>query len=329
MQRVQRSAVSHPGPLSIPARHMAQVSDRKHHKEPAHARGGARHAKFRFDKKPKLPDTRLKDGEEGAGVTDRRETILAMVRQQGRVRAEDMARVLNTSVQTIRKDLRALEAEGQITRFHGGAVPRAGRDYIDYEVRRAIAAPQKRAIGRAAIERIPRGATVFVNAGTTTEAAVRAIQPGSGLTVIADNVNLANIIRKIDGVTTMIAGGKVRAADGAVVGATAVAFLDQFRADYALIGAAAIGREGALLDFDLDEAMVVRAMIRNAGRVAVLADSGKFGATAAVRIGDMRDAWALVTDRCPGGVRRLCQSAGVEVVETAAATLPRAVDRSA
>lgn len=261
-------------------------------------------------------------------MADRKDTILAMVRQHGRVRAEDMAQVLGTSVQTIRKDLRELEAAGEVTRFHGGAVPRAGREYIDYDVRRAIAAPQKRAIGRSAIEKIPNGATVFVNAGTTTEAAVRAMRPGSGLTVITDNVNIANIIRKIGGITTMIAGGEVRAADGAVVGAAAVAFLEQFRADYALIGAAAIGREGALLDFDLDEAMVVRAMIRNASHVAVLADSGKFDATAPVRLGNIADAWALFTDNCPPGMRALCQRCGVDVVEPARAETDPPLDRS-
>ncbi|MHA3976798.1 DeoR/GlpR family DNA-binding transcription regulator [Halovulum sp. GXIMD14794] len=259
----------------------------------------------------------------------RKDTILAMVRQQGRVMAEDMARALNTSVQTIRKDLRELEAAGQLTRFHGGAVPRAGREYIDYDVRLSIAAEVKREIGEKAVGLLPRGATVFVNAGTTTEAAARALRPGMGLTVIADNVRIANITRQIPGITTMIAGGEVRAADGAVVGATAVAFLDQFRADYALIGAAAVGPEGALLDFDLDEAMVVRAMMRNATHSLILVDSSKFEATAPVRVGDVRDAQALVTDRCPGRIRALCNSAGVDVVEAVSATDEHAANRIA
>ena len=125
---------------------------------------------------------------------------------------------------------------GELSRFHGGASLKAGLEYLAYDLRRAIAAPAKEAIARAAIALLPPGASVFINAGTTTEAAARAMQDCPRLNVIADNVNIANITRKYSGISTIVAGGEVRSADGAVAGAAAVNFLDQFSADYALIG---------------------------------------------------------------------------------------------
>lgn len=251
-------------------------------------------------------------------MTVRQDTILALIRSQGKVRVEDLAQLLNATPQTIRKDLRMLEAAGHVSRFHGGASLRAALDYVDYDLRRTIAAPAKAAIGAAAVAALPQGATVFINAGTTTEAAARALSGDKRLTVIADNVNIANITRYISGVTTIVAGGQVRPADGAVVGAAAVGFLEQFRADIALIGAAAVGDDGTLMDYDLDEGLVARAMIRNAAKSFLLVDESKFGRSAPVRIGSVADAALLVTDRFPDrGPRAICAQKGIEILETA------------
>lgn len=256
-------------------------------------------------------------------MTARHDTILALIRSQGKVRVEDLARLLNATPQTIRKDLRMLEAAGHVSRFHGGASLRAALDYVDYDLRRTIAAEAKAAIGAAAVAALPQGATVFINAGTTTEAAARALNGDKRLTVIADNVNIANITRYITGVTTIVAGGQVRPADGAVVGAAAVGFLDQFRADIALIGAAAVADDGTLMDYDLDEALVARAMIRNAAKTFLLVDESKFGRSAPVRIGSVAEAALLITDRGPSpAVRALCTRQGIEIRETTPARRP-------
>lgn len=261
-------------------------------------------------------------------MTPRQETILALLRQHGRVLVEDLSTRLATTPQTIRKDLRALEQAGQATRFHGGARLRAGQAYLAWDIRRAMAAREKQAIGAAAAAMLPQGASVFINAGTTTAAAARALPEGMGLRVICDNVNIANITRKIAGVTTIIAGGEVRAADGAVVGAAAVSFLEQFRADYALVSAAAVTPGGDLMDFDLDEVMVARAMIRNATNPVFLADSGKFDASAPVRIGHVSEMAAVITDHCPSaGFRAVCEARGVALHEVTSADAP-AVEQS-
>ena len=253
-------------------------------------------------------------------MTSRQDEILTLARRHGRVWVEELAAHLGTTPQTIRKDLRQLEAAGELSRFHGGASLRAGLDYVAYDLRRSIAAPAKDAIARAAVAELAPGASVFINAGTTTESAARALDRAPRLKIITDNVNIANITRKIAGISTIVAGGEVRASDGAVVGAAAVAFLDQFQTDVALIGAAAISPDGALLDYDLNEAMVVRAMVRNARRVILLADATKIGGAAPVRIGHMTDMDMFITDHCPDpGLRDLCAQAKVTLVETAPA----------
>ncbi|WP_112323108.1 DeoR/GlpR family DNA-binding transcription regulator [Oceanibium sediminis] len=249
-------------------------------------------------------------------LSDRQDMILALLRQQGEVVVDDLASRLQTTPQTIRKDLRALARHGYATRFHGGATLRPGQVYLDYDTRARVAAGAKQMIGVAAARMLPRGATVFLNAGTTTEAVARALTGNHRLSVITDSVHIADILRKLPEVSVIIAGGAVRGADGAVVGAAAVSFLEQFRVDYALIGAAAITADGDLMDYDLDEVMVARTMIRNARDAFLLADGSKFGVNAPVRVAHLSDTTALITDRCESAaIRELCETHGVDLQE--------------
>ncbi len=247
----------------------------------------------------------------------RQKEILTRIQAQGKVWVEELVTALGTTPQTIRKDLRILEEKHLILRFHGGASLLAGVEYLAYDTRREIAAGAKQAIAAATVRLLPDNATVFLNAGTTTEAVARAMGQGARLRVITDNVNMANILRQIPGVSTITAGGEVRPSDGAITGASAVAFLSQFRVDYAIIGAAAIGGEGHLYDFDLNEAEVVRTMISRAAHVILTADATKFAGRAPVRIGHLSEIHTFITDRCrPAKIRQILTQSDTSLIET-------------
>jgi DeoR/GlpR family transcriptional regulator of sugar metabolism len=55
--------------------------------------------------------------------TQRRQAILAEVRQARAVSAEDLARRYGVSLETIRRDLRGLRDRGLLERVYGGALP--------------------------------------------------------------------------------------------------------------------------------------------------------------------------------------------------------------
>jgi DeoR family glycerol-3-phosphate regulon repressor len=103
----------------------------------------------------------------------------------------------------------------------------------------------------------------------------------------------------------------VRSSDGAIYGESAVDFIRQFRADFAVIGAAAVAPDGALLDYDLHEASVTRAIIAGARNVILAADSSKFGRMAPVCFGQMEQIEMLATyPDCPDELRDLCKDSG-------------------
>jgi len=251
-----------------------------------------------------------------AEAPERHQAILDLARAQNRVTVEAWATHFGVSVQTIRKDLNQLCDQRLLTRVHGGATLPSGVENLEYEARRRIAAEAKDAIGRAAAALIPNDASLFINIGTTTEAVSQALLDHSGLLVITNNINVANRMRIYPRFEVVIAGGVVRPSDGGIVGEAAAGFFSQFKVDYAVIGASALDEEGTLLDYDYREVKVAQAIIANARHVILVADQGKFARSAPVRIARIDQITTFVTDRCPSeAFRRLCDAAGVELVE--------------
>ena len=164
--------------------------------------------------------------------------------------------------------------------------------------------------------RIPNNVALMINIGTTTAAVARHLKVHVGLKVVTDNVNIANELRTYPGVEVLVPGGVVRRSDGAILGEAAVDFIRQFRADIAVIGAAAVAKDGALLDYDLREAHVARSIIENAHHVIMAADGSKFGRSAPVCVGHLSQVHTLVTDRCDNeAIAALCAKHQIDLVE--------------
>lgn len=249
--------------------------------------------------------------------TERQAEIVALARSQGRVSVDELAARFGVTPQTIRKDLNDLGDQRVLTRVHGGAILASGVENLNYEARRQIAAEEKRAIGAAAAALIPNQSSLFINIGTTTEEVARALRGHEDLVVITNNLNVAMMLYPQRSMEVIVAGGPVRRADGAVVGASAVDLIRQFKVDTAVIGASAIDEDGALLDFDYREVRVSQAIIENARRVILVADRLKLERTAPVRIAHVSQIHVFVTDQVPSArLRAACAHHGVEIVET-------------
>jgi DeoR family glycerol-3-phosphate regulon repressor len=245
----------------------------------------------------------------------RQTAILKHLKQHGRAMVDDLAEMFRTTPQTIRKDLNALAEVDQIARFHGGAALVGGAEYVNFSVREAIARDEKEAIGRAVAGLVPNNSSLMINAGTTTVSFARNLHHHVGLRVVTDSVFMANEIRSFVGVEVMVPAGVVRKADGAILGDTAVDFVRQFRADTAVIGVAAIAADGALLDYDLGEVSIVRAIIASARNVILAADSTKFGRAAPINIAQLDQIDTLVTDTaCPAALQEMCAARDVRLV---------------
>jgi DeoR family glycerol-3-phosphate regulon repressor len=250
-------------------------------------------------------------------LSRRQQDITTQLRETGRLGVEELAARFAVTPQTIRRDLNELAEARLITRVHGGAIIAQGVENLAYEARKQVAQNVKRRIGEAAAVLIPDNTSVFLNLGTTTEEVARAIATRVGLLVVTNNMNVAIELYRNEAVQVIVAGGTLRPSDGGIVGRLAADAFRQFKADIAVIGTSAIDRDGTLLDYDLREVQVSRAIIENARRVVLVTDSSKFTRRAPVRIARLEEIDTLITDRLPfPELASLCRDAGVEVIET-------------
>src|SRR3989338_7888957 len=92
-------------------------------------------------------------------------------------------------------------------------VSRCGVSNIDYAARARMNGAAKSAIGRACAAAIPDNASVILNLGTTTEAVARELLHHRNLTVVTNNMNVANILAYNPGCEVIVAGGALRRSD--------------------------------------------------------------------------------------------------------------------
>lgn len=248
-------------------------------------------------------------------LTERQSRIMAAARRQQRVDVDALARAFDVTTQTIRRDLNELCLRGLLTRVHGGAVLSDTVKNATYEERRAVAFDAKREIGALAATLIPNACSVIMNIGTTVEQVARGLYEHRDLVLVTNNINIINVLSGSPEKELMLAGGVVRQNDGAIIGEAAVEFIRQFRVDYAIIGASALDESGSVMDFDMREVSVARAIIENARHTILVSDHHKFARTAPVRICEMAQVDTFVTDLPPPPrFMRACADAGTQVL---------------
>lgn len=176
------------------------------------------------------------------------------------------------------------------------------------------------AIAEAIADYIPDRSTVFITIGTTVEHIARALMNHSHLRIITNSLRVAHILYKNTEFEVMVLGGTLRPHNGGIIGPSAVSFVEGFRADYLITSMGAIEADGSLLDFDVNETTVVKAMMAHSRHILLAADHTKFHASAAVEIGNVGKATALFTDdEPPAALSALLQQQQVELVVTSSA----------
>jgi DeoR family glycerol-3-phosphate regulon repressor len=244
----------------------------------------------------------------------RQSEIISIAKAEGRVVVEDLAARFGVTLQTIRRDLAELADEGHLDRVHGGAVIRTGLNNIAYEERRRMNDAEKAAIARACADAIPENCSLILNLGTTTEAVARALVHHRNITVVTNNMNVANILAANPGCEIMVAGGALRRSDGGLVGELTTQFFQQFKVDYAVIGTSALDPDGDLLDYDLAEVRVSRAILNQSRKRFLVVDHSKLTRSAPARLASLSEIDAVFIDQpLPSALAQKCADWGTEL----------------
>ena len=214
-------------------------------------------------------------------LNPRQEQILALTEAHGFVKIDDLAESFGVSAQTVRRDIIALSDAGLLQRFHGGAGAVGGGEALrlDHGRKTTISIQEKSKVAQAAARLVPEGSTVFLDVGTTVEAAALELRKRQSLQVFTSSLRAALQFDPTHH-DVRVLGGRLAGRDGSLVGEEVVMALAGLRIDIALLGCSAIDRNGQVMDFDLSKIAVKKAAMRSARASYLLATPSKFGRSA-------------------------------------------------
>lgn len=245
-------------------------------------------------------------------IPDTRQSELAARLKNGQqLIANELATEFRVSIDTIRRDILALEAEGKAHRVRGGAVP-ISAPVVPLHQRLAEGSPPNSDLIRAAIREIGDAATLLVDGGQTMLCVIEQLPEQQGRLVITPSPWIA-IACQQKGISVFLLGGMLRPLGGIATGDTSLAGVADISADIALLGACGIDPEFGLSSDDHDEAMMKRAMHEAANQTIIVTDQSKVGRRARHHTLAISDIDMVITDTTTELTKSL-NAAGTRVV---------------
>lgn len=231
-----------------------------------------------------------------AHAIDRRHVILERVAEAGAIHVAALARELRVSEMTIRRDLRRLERDGFLRQTYGGATAHLMRSFdLSFNARALQHAREKRLIGMTAAHLLGDARTLWVGIGTTGEQFARSLAGRPEMVVVTASLPIASLLGSRP-VRVVATGGTVHRDELSCVGPAAVATLERYTFDVAVIGCAGIDARVGVTELSDEDAEVQRVAVARSERVMVVADGSKIGAREMAVVAAPDRIATLVTD---------------------------------
>jgi DeoR/GlpR family transcriptional regulator of sugar metabolism len=229
---------------------------------------------------------------------ERRAILLKELNDSGYVQATELASRLNLSAATIRRDFSFLEKQGLCFRKHGGAVRTAQGVTLElpYETKQIQRVAEKRRIAEAAAKLVHDGDTLILDAGSTTYALALLLLTKQRITVVTNDLQIACKLASNPNIRLICTGGIARPSVFSLQGSQVESFVKGLRVDMTFLGADAIHSDQTVTNVNFEEVPIKQAMLHAAEQVFLLADSTKFEKTGFVKVCDLSEINAIITD---------------------------------
>jgi DeoR family transcriptional regulator, fructose operon transcriptional repressor len=226
---------------------------------------------------------------------ERREKILEVLKNEGRVLAKELSDALQVSIDSIRRDLSSMEENGLLKRTHGGAIPIT-------EVRRAPAEPAKRyhegtpyesGIAKEAAKWIKANDTLFIG-GAAIHYVLLKYLPDVPLTVVTNSLKIAEALREKGNIDLYVIGGKVKNS-GNMTDAIAAHLVSQFTFDLTFATGGGISERG-ISTATPEAASFMKAVSSVSKKSVGLFPHYKIGVNAFAHVGPVTNLEVVITD---------------------------------
>ena len=241
---------------------------------------------------------------------NRTNQILELITEEGKIEVAELARRLDVSQVTIRKDLDNLEERGIIRREHGWAVLHNGDDL---SARLAYHYQEKELIARKAAELVQDGESVMIENGSCCALLAETLaRTHRDLTILTNSAFIASYIRDREHVQVVLLGGIYQPEARVMVGPMVRQCAENFWIARFFIGVDGWSERTGFTNRDQLRAQAVRDMAGQAEQVIVLTESEKFGIRGTVPLNLKNQIKMVITDsRLDSGTAQILSDQGI------------------
>jgi DeoR family transcriptional regulator, glycerol-3-phosphate regulon repressor len=225
--------------------------------------------------------------------------VMNAVSLRGSVSVRDLAALLDVSEQTVRRIVKPMVEQQQVTKVHGAivAVDRPGEP--PFLSRMNVARAAKIAIATRVASLVNDGDTIALDTGSTTGFIAQALRQHRDITVVTNSSFIATSLATISGNRVLMAGVELRNHDGASFDSFAFKVMASTRVRLAVLSASAVDPLDGFMVQEHCEAEMSEVLCSISDVRVVAVDHSKFGKRALVRTGALRAGDVVVTDQKP------------------------------
>lgn len=221
-----------------------------------------------------------------------------VLKERRRVTIEGLAKDLEVSTMTIRRDLRRLADEDIVTLVHGGAVYNEDGAYLPaLTVREKTMRREKSAIAEYCAQQIPEGSAVYLDNGSTTVEIADALRGKQNIAVLSHSLPVLNILSHAKNIQLISVSGIYEPRAKGFFGDLALRMLRQFRIDIAFLGVTAVDAEDGVMSAVFYEQALKKVLVERAKKKILAIDHTKIGGSSFLKVCDLHEIDGIVTDK--------------------------------
>lgn len=222
------------------------------------------------------------------------------ISQKHYVSIEELLNTFNVSIQTLRRDLKALQDRKVITKIYGGVLYNS-ENFSQYATpivteRLKLNVDAKEHIGQLAASIVEDNDIIFIDSGTTALRMVQYLKDKHNLTVVTHSIDVANLIVEMPSIQLITIGGTY-------LKDTRSYFIDSSMINYnftkAFIACIGVSLPRGLTNENFFEASIKKKAISSSAKCYVLADSSKFDYIAFINFANLDKFTGVITNAAP------------------------------
>lgn len=228
---------------------------------------------------------------------ERKNAIIDYLREHETASVDELAKKLNVSSMTIRRDLQYLEDNNMLTRTFGGAVLNRGLAIeIPYRKKIINHKDEKRRIARYAASLVQDGQIVLLDSGTTSMEIAKLLKSKQNLIIVTPDIKIASYMAFSTDFKVLCTGGIIQNSTGTCLGSDAVRFLEGINVNIGFLASSSVDVQNGISTPTLEKSDMKKQIIKSSDQCILVADRSKFNKKSFVKISNLNEFDEIVTD---------------------------------